>query len=172
SAQAAKEIKTLIGASVEKVESGAKLVQNAGSTMTEIVASVQRVSDIIGEITAATAEQSSGIGQVNTAVIQLDQMTQQNAALVEESAAAAESLKEQAYRLADVVSAFKLKQGVGAVARQVIERARESSMPAAAPRDMPAPLPTRKPIAAAAAPVVARSEAAPVSRQDDDWTTF
>ena len=108
SAQAAKEIKTLIGASVEKVESGSKLVQDAGTTMSEIVASVQRVADIIGEITAAAAEQSSGIGQVNTAVNQLDQMTQQNAALVEESAAAAESLKEQAHRLAGVVGAFKL----------------------------------------------------------------
>ncbi|WP_280926203.1 methyl-accepting chemotaxis protein [Caldimonas mangrovi] len=109
SAQAAKEIKTLIGASVEKVEGGAKLVQTAGSTMQEIVGSVQRVSDIIGEITAAAAEQNDGIGQVNTAVTQLDQMTQQNAALVEESTAAAESLKEQAYKLADVVKAFKLE---------------------------------------------------------------
>ncbi|MEW6100635.1 MAG: methyl-accepting chemotaxis protein, partial [Pseudomonadota bacterium] len=106
SAQAAKEIKTLIGASVEKVESGAKLVQDAGSTMSEIVASVQRVTDIIGEISAAAAEQNQGIGQINTAVNQLDQMTQQNAALVEESAAAAESLKEQAHRLAEVVAAF------------------------------------------------------------------
>nr|WP_297357771.1 methyl-accepting chemotaxis protein [uncultured Caldimonas sp.] len=108
SAQAAKEIKTLIGASVEKVEGGAKLVQTAGSTMQEIVGSVQRVTDIIGEITAAAAEQNDGIGQVNQAVTQLDQMTQQNAALVEQSTAAAESLKEQAYKLADVVKAFKL----------------------------------------------------------------
>ncbi|HSW07201.1 methyl-accepting chemotaxis protein [Aquabacterium sp.] len=110
SAEAAREIKTLIGASVERVESGARLVQDAGSTMTEIVASVQRVSDIIGEITAASSEQSSGIGQINGAVVQLDQMTQQNAALVEESAAAAESLKEQAHRLADAVGVFKLEQ--------------------------------------------------------------
>jgi methyl-accepting chemotaxis protein len=109
SAQAAKEIKTLIGASVEKVESGSKLVQDAGSTMDEIVASVRRVSDIIGEITAAASEQNDGIGQINVAVSQLDQMTQQNAALVEESAAAAESLREQAQRLAGVVGTFKLQ---------------------------------------------------------------
>ncbi|MGA0611519.1 methyl-accepting chemotaxis protein [Caldimonas sp. KR1-144] len=110
SADAAKEIKTLIGASVEKVDSGAKLVQDAGGAMNEIVASVRRVSDIIGEITAAAAEQSDGIGQVNTAVTHLDQMTQQNAALVEQSAAAAESLKEQAQRLIHAVSSFKLEE--------------------------------------------------------------
>ena len=108
SAEAAREIKTLIGASVEKVESGSRLVQNAGLTMDEIVGSVKRVSDIIGEITAAAAEQSDGISEVNIAISQLDQMTQQNAALVEESAAAAESLREQAQRLADAVAVFKL----------------------------------------------------------------
>jgi len=109
SAEAAKEIKTLIGASVERVETGSRLVQDAGSTMGEIVASVKRVTDIIGEISAAAGEQSSGIGQVNMAVNQLDQMTQQNAALVEESTAAAESLKDQAQRLSGVVSAFRLQ---------------------------------------------------------------
>jgi methyl-accepting chemotaxis protein len=108
SANAAKEIKTLINSSSEKVESGSKLVKDAGGSMTEILTSVQRVSDIIGEITAASGEQSQGIGHVNTSVNQLDQMTQQNAALVEESAAAAESLKEQALRLAEAVAAFKL----------------------------------------------------------------
>ncbi len=108
SANAAKEIKTLINASSEKVESGSKLVQDAGTSMVEILTSVQRVSDIIGEISAASSEQSQGIGTVNQSVNQLDQMTQQNAALVEESAAAAESLKEQATRLASAVSAFKL----------------------------------------------------------------
>ena len=108
SAEAAKEIKALIGASVDKVTSGTTLVQNAGSTMDEIVGSVQRVSDIIGEITSAASEQSDGIGEVNTAVNQLDQMTQQNAALVEESAAAAASLQEQAQRLAQAVSVFRL----------------------------------------------------------------
>jgi methyl-accepting chemotaxis protein len=108
SAEAAREIKGLIGASVDRVEVGSKLVADAGKTMQEIVGSVQRVTDIIGEITAASAEQSDGIGQVNTSVTQLDQMTQQNAALVEQSAAAAESLKDQAGRLAQVVGTFKL----------------------------------------------------------------
>jgi len=108
SAEAAKEIKGLIGASVEKVESGSKLVADAGKTMTEIVGSVQRVNDIIGEITAAASEQSDGIGSVNSSVVQLDAMTQQNAALVEQSAAAAESLKQQAASLSEVVSVFRL----------------------------------------------------------------
>jgi len=108
SAEAAKEIKSLIGASVERIETGSRLVTNAGQTMTDIVSSVQRVSDIIGEITAAAVEQSNGIGEVNGSVVQLDQMTQQNAALVEQSAAAAESLREQAQRLAEVVGTFKL----------------------------------------------------------------
>jgi methyl-accepting chemotaxis protein len=108
SAEAAKEIKNLIGASVERIETGSRLVTDAGQTMNDIVSSVQRVSDIIGEITAAAAEQSRGIGEVNTSVLELDQMTQQNAALVEQSAAAAESLREQAERLAQVVGTFKL----------------------------------------------------------------
>jgi methyl-accepting chemotaxis protein len=108
SAQAAKEIKNLIGVSVEKVDSGSRLVADAGATMTEIVSAVQRVSDIIGQISSASSEQSDDISQVNAAVMELDQMTQQNAALVEQSAAAAESLREQAQRLAQVVSAFKL----------------------------------------------------------------
>ncbi|QPF75714.1 HAMP domain-containing protein [Roseateles sp. DAIF2] len=108
SAEAAREIKGLIGSSVEKVETGARLVQDAGSTMDEIVASVKRVTDIIAEISASTVEQSQGIGTVNSAVSQLDQMTQQNAALVEQSAAAAESLKDQAGRLAQVVGGFRL----------------------------------------------------------------
>ena len=90
------------------MESGARLVKDAGSTMGEIVMSVQRVSDIIQEITIATSEQSTGLGQINTAVTELDHMTQQNAALVEQSAAAAESLKDQAGRLAMAVGAFKV----------------------------------------------------------------
>ncbi|MBH9552725.1 methyl-accepting chemotaxis protein [Inhella gelatinilytica] len=110
SAEAAKEIKSLIGASVERVEAGSKLVQEAGVTMEEIVSGVQRVSDIIGEITAAAGEQSHGIASVNTTMVQLDQATQQNAALVEESAAAAESLKEQAHRLSEIISVFKVGQ--------------------------------------------------------------
>jgi methyl-accepting chemotaxis protein len=108
SADAAKEIKGLISASVEKVESGSRLVSDAGATMTEIVASVQRVSDIISEITAASVEQSQGIGQVNESVVQLDQMTQQNAALVEQAAAAASSLEQQARSLQTAVATFKL----------------------------------------------------------------
>jgi methyl-accepting chemotaxis protein len=109
SAEAAKEIKQLIGTSVEKVESGTKLVGDAGSTMTEIVASVQRVHGMIGDIAHSAGEQTQGIGQVNTAINQLDQMTQQNAALVEQSAAAAESLKAQAAHLAQVVSKFQIR---------------------------------------------------------------
>jgi len=107
SAEAAREIKVLIGDSVGKVESGARLVQQAGSTMDEIVASVQRVSQVINEITTAAAEQSGGIQLVNEAVVQVDQMTQQNAALVEESAAAAESMRDQAMRLARTVEVFR-----------------------------------------------------------------
>jgi methyl-accepting chemotaxis protein len=108
SAEAAREIKALIGTSVGKVETGSRLVTDAGSTMGEIVASVQRVTDMIGEITAAASEQSGGLAQVHGAVTQLDQMTQQNAALVEESAAAAESLKSQAGMLAGLVGTFQL----------------------------------------------------------------
>jgi methyl-accepting chemotaxis protein-2 (aspartate sensor receptor) len=114
SADAAREIKALINASVEKVESGSKLVQNAGVTMSEIVSSVRRVSDIIGEISSAASEQSSGIGNVNHAIAELDQMTQQNAALVEQSAAAAESLRDQAQRLEQAVSVFRLTPTAGA----------------------------------------------------------
>ncbi|PHV32515.1 hypothetical protein CSQ94_14095 [Janthinobacterium sp. BJB312] len=108
SASAAKEIKTLIGASVEQVNAGSMLVAQAGSTMTDIVDSVQRVSDIITEITAASSEQSVGIDEINRAIGQMDAVTQQNAALVEESAAAAESMQHQAHNLAQVVSVFKL----------------------------------------------------------------
>jgi methyl-accepting chemotaxis protein len=108
SAAAAKEIKGLIGDSVEKVDLGARLVEQAGTTMDEIVDSVKRVTDIMSEITCASQEQTSGIEQINQAISQMDQVTQQNAALVEEAAAAAESLQEQAGALAQVVSVFKL----------------------------------------------------------------
>ena len=108
SAAAAKEIKTLIDDSVDKVETGSKLVEEAGSTMVEVVDSVKRVTDIMSEIMAASQEQSAGIEQVNQAISQMDQVTQQNAALVEEAAAAAESLNEQAVNLANAVSTFKL----------------------------------------------------------------
>jgi len=109
SAAAAKEIKSLIGASVERVEVGTRLVADAGTTMNEVVDAAKRVSTIIGEITQAAAEQSQGIGEVNAAVSQLDQVTQQNAALVEESAAAAESLKLQAQHLAGTVQRFRIE---------------------------------------------------------------
>ncbi len=109
SAEAAREIKSLIGASVDRVEAGSKQVTDAGSTMKEIVSSVQRVSDMIGEISTAAAEQRHGIEQVHGAVGELDRMTQQNAALVEQSSAAAESLKDQASRLSSLVGTFRLQ---------------------------------------------------------------
>ncbi len=112
SAEAAREIKALIGDSVAKVENGAHLVADAGTTMADVVNQVQRVADLIGEISSSAFEQTSGIGQVNDAVTQLDQVTQQNAALVEESAAAAESLKQQASRLTEMVQVFKLAPGM------------------------------------------------------------
>ncbi len=127
SAEAAKEIKSLIGASVEKVDAGSQLVGEAGRTMTDIVQQVQRVSDLINEITSATAEQTSGIGQVNDAVTQLDQMTQQNAALVEQSAAAAESLRTQAQQLVQAVAVFRIGAGT-----QVARPAQPAARPIAA----------------------------------------
>ncbi|WP_088279318.1 methyl-accepting chemotaxis protein [Ideonella sp. A 288] len=133
SAEAAREIKSLIGASVGKVEAGARLVQDAGATMVEIVASVQRVTDVIGEISAATSEQSQGLGQVNGAVVQLDQMTQRNAALVEQSAAAAESLRDEAARLAHMVSAFDLGHLAGHQAGQSTAVAAPAARPKAPP---------------------------------------
>ncbi len=108
SAEAAREIKSLIGVSVERVEQGSALVDQAGSTMNEVVAAIRRVSDIVGEISAASTEQSDGVAQVGEAVVQMDRSTQQNAALVEESAAAAESLKNQAQELVKAVSVFRL----------------------------------------------------------------
>jgi methyl-accepting chemotaxis protein len=116
SAEAAKEIKGLIGTSVEKVEAGMSLVAEAGSTMGDIVQSVRRVTDVVGEITAAASEQSTGIARVNTAIANLDQMTQQNAALVEESAAAAQSMHDQAGQLAQAVSVFNLGRSNGLIA--------------------------------------------------------
>ncbi|KCB24406.1 methyl-accepting chemotaxis protein signaling domain protein [Bordetella hinzii OH87 BAL007II] len=126
SAQAAKEIKTLIEDSVGKVAAGSQQVERAGSTMQEIVASVKRVTDIMGEISAASEEQSSGIEQVNRAVTQMDEVTQQNAALVEEAAAAAGSLQEQARQLAEAVAVFKLNAGevIDVPAAQLAGRAR------------------------------------------------
>jgi methyl-accepting chemotaxis protein len=178
SAEAAKEIKGLIGASVERVEAGSRLVADAGQTMSEIVGSVQRVTDIIGEITAASAEQSDGIGQVTSSVTKLDQMTQQNAALVEQSAAAAESLKDQAGRLAKVVGAFRLlpsgKHGAVASAPPVLNQAVATPparpAPAASKPKAPATAPAKvvKAAAAVAAPVAVAAGAS----HDDDWETF
>ncbi len=111
SAEAAKEIKSLINASVERVEQGTTLVDKAGATMAEVVSSIRRVTDIMGEISAASSEQSSGVSQVGEAVTQMDQATQQNAALVEQMAAAASSLKGQAQDLVQVVATFKLNPG-------------------------------------------------------------
>jgi methyl-accepting chemotaxis protein len=117
-AGAAKEIKALIHDSVEKVEAGSKLVNDAGSTMEEIVRSIQSVADIMGEITAASAEQSAGIDQINTAVGKMDRVTQENAALVEEAAAAAGSTQDQAHQLMQAVSVFKIDERTAQVANE------------------------------------------------------
>jgi methyl-accepting chemotaxis protein len=122
SAAAAKEVKILIGDSVEKVDAGGKLVDQAGATMTEIVQSITRVTDIMSEIAAASLEQTAGIEQINMAIAQMDEVTQQNAALVEEAAAAAGSLQDQATSLARVVSVFNIGNAQG----------REAARPAAA----------------------------------------
>ena len=172
SADAAKEIKALIGNSVARVENGARLVQTAGTTMGEIVSSVQRVQDIIGEIASAATEQSEGIASVNTSVVQLDQMTQQNAALVEESAAAAESLKEQAQRLVEAVAVFRV---AGSEPQRVA--APRPAAPKAAPRPMPAPKaagsPRPAPSLKPAAKPAPRPAAAPApATAEGDWETF
>ena len=187
SASAAKEIKDLISDSVGRVESGSRLVHSAGSTMQEVVQSVQRVADMMGEITAAATEQSAGISQVNQAVGQLDQMTQQNAALVEESAAAAQSLREQADHLTHVVAAFRIDGAVAAVpsaARPVpaAPQARPTSVAPvgkapAAPRAaaVPARAPAQRvaaPLRAAAAPAAAARPAALAQGGEDDWESF
>jgi len=152
SAEAAKEIKSLIGASVEKVEAGSRLVGDAGAQMHDIVAQVKRVADLIDEISAATTEQTSGIGQINNAVSQLDQATQQNAALVEQSAAAADSLSGQAARLVQTVAVFKLTEGPvqappahQVAAREAIAKAKSASVDAVrAPAKPSAPTPIAK----------------------------
>ena len=177
SAEAAKEIKGLIGRSVEQVEQGTLLVDQAGKTMGEIVGSIQRVSDIVAEITSASIEQSSGITQVGEAVTQMDQATQQNAALVEESAAAAESLKGQAQQLVQTVAVFKLSSSghVGSVqaappaaspavqARHSPERAKNLARPAPKAQKTPAPAPVAEPDAVSTASANTGS---------DDWATF
>ena len=177
SAEAAKEIKGLIGNSVDKVEAGGKLVDAAGQTMQDIVREVQRVTDLIAEISASTVEQTSGIGQISAAVAQLDQVTQQNAALVEESAAAADSLNAQAQQLVQAVAVFKLGQHEQRAAQMAA-----SPAPAPAPRRAAA-LPQRPASVRVAAPPparpAARLAAAPPalsrntsSKNDDDWEQF
>ncbi|MCH4595681.1 methyl-accepting chemotaxis protein [Achromobacter xylosoxidans] len=152
SAQAAKEIKGLIEDSVSKVGAGSQQVERAGATMQEIVASVKRVTDIMGEISAASEEQSSGIDQVNRAVSQMDEVTQQNAALVEEAAAAAGSLQEQAQRLAEAVAVFKINAGevIEVPARQLAQH-RSAPRVAAPQAETVAPTPAPAPTAAAPA---------------------
>lgn len=138
SAAAAKEIKELISDSVAKVENGTRLVDEAGTTMDEIVIAVKRVTDIMSEISAASHEQSSGIEQVNQAVTQMDEVTQQNAALVEEAAAAAESMSDQAQALAQAISVFKLSGGAGYTQGTPIKRSNRSASIAKLPNRGPA----------------------------------
>lgn len=176
SAGAAKEIKTLIKDSVEKVADGSKLVDQSGKTLEEIVTAVKKVSDIIAEIAAASQEQSSGIEQVNKAVLQMDEVTQQNAALVEEAAAASESLDEQAKGLEQAIAFFRLASNDAApVARKTSSPAARHAAPAqkrpveskpTARRAAPAPV-------AAKAPVSARTaKQEPAAKKGDEWEEF
>ena len=173
SAEAAKEIKQLIGTSVDNVESGSAQVAQAGQSMQEIVQGVRRVSDLIGEITASSTEQRDGISQVNQAVANLDQMTQQNAALVEESSAAAAAMHEQAQRLAQVVAVFNVGSGAALAARPAAKAAMpapQAKAGAASARPQIAK-PAPKPVAAAPARIA--SAKAPVAAGgDDDWESF
>ncbi|RYF21661.1 MAG: HAMP domain-containing protein [Comamonadaceae bacterium] len=194
SASAAKEIKDLIGDSVNKVNAGSEQVERAGETMREIVASVQRVTDIMGEISAASQEQSSGIDQVNQAVAQMDQATQQNAALVEQAAAAASSLDSQAKQLQQAVSQFRVSaadgQGLSLATRPApapAQRPRVTAAAAARAGAVPAvakaapKAASRAPALASAAPSAPAAARAPApaapaakaaARSDDDWETF
>jgi len=177
SADAAKEIKALISASVERVEHGTALVDRAGLTMTEIVTAISRVTDIMGEISAASTEQSSGVGQISEAIAQMDQATQQNSALVEESAAAAESLRDQALDLVRVVAVFKLDGKAPPAANAVAAAPVARRVPGA---KAPTPAPVRKPAAlkrlaatASAAPVAAPVAAPALAvAAGDDWESF
>ncbi len=190
SADAAKEIKNLISASVDRVEQGTTLVDQAGVTMQEVVTSIRRVTDIMGEISAASSEQSQGVSQVGEAVTQMDQATQQNAALVEESAAAANSLKGQAQQLVDAVAIFKLDQKAAfraapktvAAAPAVAPQA-SAVKPAAPSANFSSPKPaaraplkaaasTPAPKAAPAEKIAAPSKVASRPAADDDWESF
>ena len=156
SASAAKEIKELITDSVDKTMAGTQLVEHAGTTMSELVSSVKRVSDIMSEIAEASSEQSEGIAQVNKAVTQMDEVTQQNAALVEEAAAAAESLMMQADELKSAVSVFKLDQSASGSAVRLTAVSKKNT-----PRAQPVrALANSKPVLAA------------TNTDGDDWQTF
>lgn len=173
SAGAAKEIKGLIGDSVEKVDAGSKLVDEAGRTMDEIVTSVKHVADIMSEISAASVEQSSGIEEVNQAIAQMDEMTQQNAALVEQAAAAAQSMQDQSVRLAQAVDVFKLEYGSAAALAPVEPQAHRAALQ----RPARAASPTRSVSAPAKPSVSASAMATPKVRQPtpaagDDWEEF
>ena len=179
SAEAAKEIKTLINDSVQRVEQGTALVDQAGTTMTEVVTSIRRVTDIMGEISAASNEQAQGVAQVGEAVTQMDQATQQNAALVEEMAAAASSLKGQAQELVSAVAVFKLTQGAVVRTSPVVHHtsapapsrtpARQLTPPKTAPK-LNAPI---KPAlnAPASKPKMVQAPAA-AKANEDDWESF
>ncbi len=164
SASAAKEIKGLIDDSVSKVDAGSKLVDQAGTTMEEIVNSVKHVADIMSEITSASAEQSDGIEQVNQAIGQMDQMTQQNAALVEQAAAAAQSMQDQAVELSRAVSVFRLSGN----------SAMQHAVPARTPAKALAKAPTKAIPAAPAQKQIAAKPQKPVTadKSGDDWEEF
>jgi len=166
SAAAAKDIKGLINDSVDKVETGSRLVNEAGSTMQEIVAGITRVTDIMSEITAASSEQSAGIEQVNQAVVQMDQTTQQNAALVEQSAAAAEAMQQQAAQLAQIVSVFRVDASVMASAQPAPVKRQSSAVVAeSAPRVVhPGPKPSPRPSLG--------NSPGRANPQEDQWETF
>jgi methyl-accepting chemotaxis protein len=163
SAAAAREIKALIDDSVDKVGVGGRLVEQAGQTMNEVVASIKRVHDIMGEITAASQEQSDGIEQVNQAITQMDTVTQQNVALVEEAAAAAESLQDQAANLSSLVSVFNIGSGSGA---PVVAKPAVKKVAAAPQRALPKPAASRQ-----VAPV-ARQPQRPAGNSNEDWEEF
>ncbi|WP_288409927.1 methyl-accepting chemotaxis protein [uncultured Herbaspirillum sp.] len=184
SASAAKEIKALIDDSVTRVDNGSRLVEQAGSTMGEVVASVKRVTDVVAEISAASNEQSDGIEQINHAITQMDQVTQQNAALVEEAAAAAQSLQEQSSRLTATVSVFKLSSndaGRAQAARKPAPKPTPAPTPAphkpvaAAPKQVPT-VPTPKALpakpAAAASAASAKGANKAMAADDGDWEQF
>ncbi len=172
SAEAAKEIKALIGTSVSSVESGSQQVAQAGQSMAEIVTSVQRVSDLIAEITASSSEQRDGISQVNMAVTNLDQMTQQNAALVEQSSAAATAMHDQAQHLAKVVSMFNVGAGMATKQANAAISPRSTVQPALPARaPLPRPVPNTGASGSAKTARLAPAKKA-MAVADDEWESF